>query len=76
MLMLSLCFFSLLVNRETSDKAFKSIVTIQSLSNFLYQIIKEAVPVDGSDLAKSKIPPAVALAAGESQLCPQVYFGR
>lgn len=53
-------------NRETSDKAFKAIVTIQPLSDLLFQILKHAVPIDGSSPASSsKIPANVALSAGE-----------
>ncbi|KAK9900905.1 hypothetical protein P389DRAFT_193157 [Cystobasidium minutum MCA 4210] len=51
---------------ETSDKAFKAIVTIQPLSDLLYEILKQAVPVDGSAVSNSKIPAGVALAAAQA----------
>lgn len=65
-LSLNPCYLHSIVNSsETSDKAFKAIVTIQPLSDLLYQILKNAVPVDGSPASSSKIPANVALAAGE-----------
>lgn len=64
---------------ETSDKAFKAIVTIQPLSDLLYEILKQAVPVDGGSSisangGSSRIPASVALAAGESGHLPFSLF--
>lgn len=64
------------IHSETSDKAFKAIVTIQPLSDLLYQILKNAVPVNGSPVSSSKIPAHVALAAGEFRLYSDLRSGR
>lgn len=58
--MVSLPLFS-----ETSDKAFKAIVALPTLSSLLYTILRHAVPSDGTPKSAS-IPLSVALAAAQA----------
>ena len=51
---------------ETSDKAFKAIVAVPSLSDLLYTILHHVIPSSGGIVSRPKIPLNVGLAAAQA----------